>query len=190
MNKIKFPKINMFVVGGIVGALLIATSIITWLMFGGMGPIEVVMDNGIKAKFAATLKNTEISREKNGKVAWYFKIDEVIKDQVSDKTIMKGIKGKVYRDDGSYFDVIAKDGEMKNNTQDFVVRNSVSAVLSSDGSKIIADQVIWEDRKQLITAVGNVQFWKDDWYARGDKAITTGAFKKVRLFGHAYVERR
>jgi len=190
MNKIRFPKINKVVFGSIGGALLIAAGIITWLMFGGMGPMEVVIDSGIKAKFAATLKNTELSREKNGKMIWHFKIDEVIKDQVSDKTIMKGIKGKVYRDDGSYFDVIAKDGEMKNNTQDFVVRNSVSAVLSSDGSKIIADQVIWEDRKQLITAVGNVQFWKEDWYARGDKAITTGAFKKVRLFGHAYVERR
>lgn len=190
MNKIRFPKINKVVFGSIVGALMLAASIITWLMFGGMGPMEVVMDSGIKAKFAATLKNTELSREKNGKMIWHFKIDEVINDQVSNKTILKGIKGQVYRDDGSYFDVIAKNGEMKNNTQDFMVRDEVVAVLSSDKSKITADQVTWEDKKQLITAVGNVKIWKDDWYACGDKAITTGSFKKIRLVGNAYVERR
>ncbi len=190
MNRVKFFKGNMVVFASVAVALLIAAGIIAWLMFGGAGPMEVVMDNGVKAKFAATLKNTEISREKEGKMIWHFNVDDEVNDQVSDKTILHGIKGKVYRGDGSYFDVVAQNGEMVNGRQDFMVRDQVSAVLSSDKSKLTADMVTWEDKKQRVTATGNVQLWKDDWYARGDKAVTTGSFKKIRLIGHAYVERR
>lgn len=172
------------------GALIIAASIIAWLMFGGVGPVKVVLDNGIKAKFSATLKDTEISREKDGKKLWLFKVNEVINDQTSGRAFLRGIKGKVYREDGSYFDVSAKDGEMKMGKQDFEVRNEVVAVLSSDKSKLVADRVTWIDKKQEITATGHVEIWKDDWYARGDKAITDGSFKRLRLVGNAYVERR
>jgi len=185
-----FPKINKVVCGSIACALLIAAGIITWLMFGGMGPIEVALDSGVTAKFAATMKNTEINREKNGKMIWHFKVDEVMNDQVAGKMILRGIKGKVYRDDGSYIDVSAKNGEMQNNSKDFVVRDQVVAVFSSDKSKFMADQVTWEDKGKVITATGNVQLWKDDWYVRGDKAVTTYSFEKVHLTGHARVERR
>ena len=178
-------KVYLYIAGGI----LILALILLWLMFSGTSPMEVALDSGVKAKFTATFKNSEINREKDGKLLWNFKVDEVANDQTTNKLLLRGIKGKIYRDDGSYYDVTAKEGEMRDGSQDFMVKNDVMAVLSSDGSKLQADKVVWQDKKKLITATGKVQIWHKDWYGRGDKAITDSSFKKMRLIGHAYIER-
>ena len=180
IGQIHIPKFIRY----ILGAILFAAVIISWLMFGGKSPLEVSLDNGVKAKFSATLRDSEISREKDGKPLWYFKVDEIINDQVASKTFLKGIKGKVYRSDGSYVDVSADEGEMQTDSQDFCLKKNVKAVHSGDGSKMTAEEIIWEQKTEIVKATGNVEFWKDDWYVRGDKAESTSAFKKVHLTGN------
>lgn len=181
----KIPKFYFY----IGGALALSALIITWLMFGGKNPMQVALDNGVKARFSATLKDSDIQREKDGKLLWQFHVKEAVNDQVERKTILKGITGKVYRADGSYIDVSADAGEMMSNQQDFLLRENVQAVYSLDGSKLMADKITWNQAKGLITGIGNVQMWKGIWYARGDKAVTTSAFKKIELSGNARVER-
>lgn len=181
----KIPKFYFY----IGGALALSALIITWLMFGGKSPVQVALDNGVKARFSATLKDSDIQREKDGKLLWQFHVKEAANDQVERKTILKGITGKVYRADGSYISVSADTGEMMSNQQDFLLQNNVQAVHSLDGSKLSADKITWNQNKGVINAFGNVQMWKGDWYARGDKAVTTSAFKKIKLTGNARVER-
>ena len=43
--------------------------------------------------------------------------------------------------------------------------------------------------KEEITASGNVKMYKDEWFASADKAVTTSAFKKLKLTGNARVEK-
>lgn len=171
------------------GALVLAGLIIAWLMFGGKSPMQVALDNGVKARFSATLKDSDIQREKDGKLLWKFHVKEAVNDQVERKTILKGITGKVYRTDGSYIEVSADTGEMASNQQDFLLQDNVQAVHSLDASKLMADKITWNQQKGVINAFGNVQMWKGNWYARGDKAVTTSAFKKLQLTGNARVER-
>jgi len=185
----KITKISVFVYF-VVAAILIATIIIGWLMFGGKGPLDVTLDKGVKAKFNATMRNTEISREKDGKPLWWFNVDEVVSDQTNGKTYLKGIKGKTYRSDGSYFDISANAGEMITGSQDFDLNDNVHVTHSRDGSKLLADKVSWNDKSGEITAEGHVQLWKSEWYAKADKGICSNNFNKLHFFGNSYVERR
>ncbi len=174
----------------ILAAILFAAAIITWLMFSGKSPMEVKLDNGVTAKFNATLKDSEISREKDGKPLWHFKIDEIVNDQVSNKTFLKGIKGKIYRTDGTYVNVRGDEGEMETDSQNFLLRKNVVAVHSEDGSKMTAEEFTWEQKTEIVRATGNVEFWKGDWYVRGDRAESTSAFKKIRLIGNCRMVRK
>ncbi|MCQ2381450.1 MAG: LPS export ABC transporter periplasmic protein LptC [Acidaminococcaceae bacterium] len=161
--------------------------VIGWLMFGGNNPIEVVLDNGVKAKFSAMLRDTEVRREQNGQLLWNFKVDEVINDQTVSKTFLKGIKGKIFRNDGTYFDIIADIGEMETDGYEFRLKKNVIAEHSQGVGRISADEIIWNKKTEIIMAAGNVQMWKDDWYAQGNNAETTSAFKKILLKGNAKV---
>lgn len=171
-------------------AIAIAAGVISWLMFGGKRPIEVDLNRGISAKFNATLKDTEVRREKDGKVLWEFQVAEVEKDQILRRTLLRGIQGKVYRQDGSYLTVSARQGEMKDNSQNFMLTENVTAVYSADGARMFADKVVWQQNQEKVTAIGNVKFWKNEWFVSADKAESSGSFDKVHLFGHAWVEKK
>lgn len=170
------------------GSILLAGAIIAWLMFGGSAPVNVNMGDGVSAKFNASLKNSVIKREKDGKMLWEFTVGEVINDKTKNQAVLKDVKGKVYRNDGSYLDITAERGSAVIDGNNFALEGKVQAVLSS-GGKLLADKVAWQQDKELITASGHVQLYKDEWFASADKAITTSAFKKLKLTGNARVEK-
>ncbi len=179
---------NKKVIMAIVCCILIAGGIIAWLMFGGSAPANIDLGNGVKAQLNASLKNSVIQREKDGKKLWEFTVAEVINDKAANKAILKGVKGKVYRNDGSYLDIVADGGSALLDSNNFALEGNVQAALSS-GGKLLADKVSWEQSKEEITASGNVKLYKDEWFASADKAITTSAFKKLKLAGNAKVEK-
>ena len=157
------------------GSILLAGAIIAWLMFGGSAPVNVNMGDGVSAKFNASLKNSVIKREKDGKMLWEFTVGEVINDKTKNQAVLKDVKGKVYRNDGSYLDITAERGSAVIDGNNFALEGKVQAVLSS-GGKLLADKVAWQQDK-------------DEWFASADKAITTSAFKKLKLTGNARVEK-
>lgn len=169
-------------------SILIAGAIIAWLMFGGSAPANVDLGNGVNAQLNASLKNSVIKREKDGKLLWEFTVGEVINDKTNNKAVLKDIKGKIYRNDGSYLDVTAESGNTVIGENNFALEGKVQAVLSS-GGKLLADKVAWQQDKEEITASGNVKMYKDEWFASADKAVTTSAFKKLKLTGNARVEK-
>lgn len=172
----------------IASGVLVAAAIIAWLMFGGSAPVNVDMGNGVNAQLNASLKNSVISRERDGQKLWEFKVEEVINDKVNKTAQLKGITGKVYRSDGSYMDITADGGKMALGSNDFELEGKVTAVLST-GGRLIADKVTWQQKGEIITAMGNVKMDKDGYYATAKKAVTTSAFKKVKLEGDAKVEK-
>ena len=58
---------NKNVILAVLGGLAVAGAIICWLVFGGSAPKNVELGEGVKAKFNASLKNSVIQREKDGK---------------------------------------------------------------------------------------------------------------------------
>ena len=148
----------------IIAGLLIAGGIIAWLMLGGDKPVTIKAGNGVTAQINASLKNSVVKREQDGKLLWEFTVEEVVNDKAKNVAYLKGIKGKLYRNDGSYIDITADKGSAGLKNNDFAL----------DGH---------------IKAVGNFRMHKDNSTATADSAETTSAFKHIKLKGKAKVEK-
>ena len=179
---------NKKVILTILGGVAFAAAVICWLVFGGSAPKNIELGEGVKAKFNASLKDSVIQREKDGKKMWEFTVGEIINDKITKQAILKGIKGKVYRSDGNYIDIDAEKGSMKMGTNDFALEGNVKAINSS-GGKLFADKVEWIQKGEQIIATGNVKLYKDEWFASADKAATTSAFNTLKLQGNTMVEK-
>ena len=177
---------NKKVILSIAAGIVVAGSLIAWLMLGGDKPVNVDLGKGVSAQLNASLKNSVLQREKDGKKLWEFTVAEVINDKAQNMAYLKGIKGKVYRKDGSYLDIVAEKGQAALNKNDFAVEGNVKAVLNT-GGELYADKVAYNQAKELITATGHVKLVKEPYTAMGDWAQTTSAFQKLKLKGNAKV---
>ena len=177
---------NKKVILSIAAGIVVAASLIAWLMLGGDKPVNVNLGKGVSAQLNASLKNSVLQREKDGKKLWEFTVAEVINDKAQNMAYLKGIKGKVYRKDGSYLDIVAEKGQAALNKNDFAVEGNVKAVLNT-GGELYADKVAYNQAKELITATGHVKLVKEPYTAMGDWAQTTSAFQKLKLKGNAKV---
>ena len=177
---------NKKVILSIAAGIVVAGCLIAWLMFSGDKPVNVPLGNGVSAQLNASLKNSVLQREKDGKKLWEFTVAEVINDKAQNMAYLKGIKGKVYRKDGSYLDIVAEKGQAALNKNDFAVEGNVKAVLNT-GGELYADKVAYNQAKELITATGHVKLVKEPYTAMGDWAQTTSAFQKLKLKGNAKV---
>ena len=177
---------NKKVILSIEAGIVVAGSLIAWLMLGGDKPVNVNLGKGVSAQLNASLKNSVLQREKDGKKLWEFTVAEVINDKAQNMAYLKGIKGKVYRKDGSYLDIVAEKGQAALNKNDFAVEGNVKAVLNT-GGELYADKVAYNQAKELITATGHVKLVKEPYTAMGDWAQTTSAFQKLKLKGNAKV---
>lgn len=177
---------NKKVILSIAAGIVVAGSLIAWLMLGGDKPVNVNLGKGVSAQLNASLKNSVLQREKDGKKLWEFTVAEVINDKAQNMAYLKGIKGKVYRNDGSYLDIVAEKGQAALNKNDFAVEGNVKAVLNT-GGELYADKVAYNQAKELITATGHVKLVKEPYTVMGDWAQTTSAFQKLKLKGNAKV---
>ena len=177
---------NKKVILSIAAGIVVAGSLIAWLMLGGDKPVNVNLGKGVSAQLNASLKNSVLQREKDGKKLWEFTVAEVINDKAQNMAYLKGIKGKVYRKDGSYLDIVAEKGQAALNKNDFAVEGNVKAVLNT-GGELYADKGAYNQAKELITATGHVKLVKEPYTAMGDWAQTTSAFQKLKLKGNAKV---
>ncbi len=172
----------------IIAGIAVAGALIAWLVLSGDKPVNIKLNNGVSAQLNASLKNSILNREKDGKKLWEFVVDEVINDRQKNTAYLKGIKGKVYRSDGSYIDVIADKGSAALSKNDFVLEGHVKAILNT-GGELYADKVTYYQSKEIIIGKGHVKAIKDGWTATADEAETTSALKKIKMKGHAKVEK-
>ena len=111
----------------IVGAIVITGVIIAWLMLGGEAPSNNPVQkesSGANAK----VRNSTLAREVDGKKVWEFTVEEVEQIKSSGEAVLKGVKGKIYREDGSVLEVVAGGGKVKNEAKDFELNDKVVAV--------------------------------------------------------------
>lgn len=170
----------------IAGGIAIAAVIILWLMFGGEAPKNP--ENLESDVVSAVVKNTSISREQDGRKLWEFSVEQLESISGSGEAVMKGVKGKIYREDGSVVDVVAGGGRINNDNKDFALDRGVKATLST-GGEITAQEVRWQQKDDVITASGKVKVVKDGHTALADKIITSSKFDHFKLSGHAEVQK-
>ncbi len=170
----------------IAGGIAIAAIIIAWLMLGGEAPKnpDNLGDDGV----SAVVKHTSISREQDGRKLWEFSVEELESISGSGEAVMKGVKGKIYREDGSVVDVVAGGGRINNDNKDFALDRGVKATLST-GGEITAQEVRWQQKDDVITASGKVKVVKDEHTALADKIVTSSKFDHFKLSGHAEVQK-
>ncbi len=175
---------------GIVAGIAVAGSVITWLLSAKPQEATIGLGNGVQVQANTTMKDTKVSREKDGEKLWEFQVAEVEQDKKNNKALLRGIKGKIYRKDGSYLDISSDNGEATLNKadNDFAVSGNVKAVINT-GGKLYADRVTYQEKTQFIQASGNVRLEKDGYAAYGDIAETTTKMEKFKLKGHAKVEK-
>ena len=82
---------------------------------------------------------------------------------------MKGVNGKIYREDGSVIDVTAGGGKINNDDKNFALDRGVKATLST-GGEITAEEISWNQKDDIITATGK-------------------KFDHFKLSGHAEVQK-
>ncbi len=170
----------------IAGGIAVAAAIIAWLMFGGEAPKNP--ENIVSNAVSAIVRNTTVSREQDGKRLWEFSVEELESISGSGEAVMKGVKGKIYREDGSVIDVEAGGGRINNDDKNFALDRGVKAVLST-GGEITADEVSWNQKDDIITAAGKVKVVKDEHTAIADKIITSSKFEHFKLSGNAEVQK-
>lgn len=180
-------KNNKWLMASIAG-VLVACSVIAWLMFGGKRPVNVNAGHGINVQLNASLKDTLITRDKDGKRLWEFKVAEVENDKAKNLAIMKGIVGTLYRKDGSTLSINADQGSVQLDKSDFALEGNVKAVLSTEG-ELYADKITWSQSKDIVIGTGKVKLIKGEWEANADRAETTTAFKHIKLKGQAKVKK-
>lgn len=179
---------NKKLILSIIAGLVIAGGIIAWLMLSGDKPVTIKPGDGVSAQINASLKNSVVKREKDGKPLWEFTVEEVVNDKAKNEAYLKGIKGKLYRNDGSYLEMTADKGSAGLKSNDFALEGNIKAVLNT-GGELYADKITWNQAEDVIKAVGNFRLHKDSYTATADSAETTSAFKHVKLKGKAKVEK-
>lgn len=179
---------NKKLILSIIAGLIIAGGIIAWLMLSGDKPVTIKPGDGVTAQINASLKNSVVKREKDGKLLWEFTVEEVVNDKAKNEAYLKGIKGKLYRNDGSYIEMTADKGSAGLKSNDFALEGNIKAVLNT-GGELQADKITWNQAKDVIKAVGNFRLQKDSYTATAESAETTSAFKHVKLKGKAKVEK-
>lgn len=179
---------NNKVILSIIAGIAIAGGIIAWLMLGGDKPITIKPGDGVTAQINASLKNSVVKREKDGKLLWEFTVAEVVNDKAKNEAYLKGIKGKLYRSDGSFIEITADKGSAGLKSNDFALEGNIKAVLNT-GGELYADKITWNQEKDIIRAEGNFKLYKDSYTATAASAETTSAFKYMKLKGNAKVEK-
>ena len=179
---------NKKVILSIIAGVVIAGGIIAWLMLSGDKPVTIKPGDGITAQVNASLKNSVVKREQDGKLLWEFTVDEVINDKAKNQATLKGIKGKLYRNDGSVIELTADSGSAGLKSNDFALEGKIKATLSS-GGELYADKITYNQAQDIIKAQGNFQLHKDGYTATAESAETTSAFKHIKLQGKAKVEK-
>lgn len=170
---------------GIACGLAIAAGVITWLYQSGSVPQQ---QQEAGPQVSAVVKNTVLQREQGGAKLWEFHVAEAQRQAAGNAVLLKGIKGQVYRKDGSVLDVKADGGRVLLGKNDFRLQGRVVAVLSS-GGVLKADRVDYDQNKELLSAHGHVDITKDEWRATGNEIVTTTEFKHFKMKGKAKVEK-
>ena len=168
--------------------LIVLFLIFAWLFWGSTVPEPTDKTKKVETdRTLATVHNTVLHRDADGKRIWELKVGEAI--QLNDNLVRaKQLEGTVYLNNGDEMYVTADAAEVKIKTNEFTLTNGVTARLKQGGF-LKADKVEWNQKKDILTATGAVKVVKEDMMATAEKIITSSKLEHFKLKDKAHVER-
>ena len=168
--------------------LIVLFLIFAWLFWGSTVPEPTDKTKKVETdRTLATVHNTVLHRDANGKRIWELKVGEAI--QLNDNLVRaKQLEGTVYLNNGDEMYVTADAAEVKIKTNEFTLTNGVTARLKQGGF-LKANKVEWNQNKDILTATGAVKVVKEDMMATAEKIITSSKLEHFKLKDKAHVER-
>ena len=168
--------------------LIVLFLIFAWLFWGSTVPEPTDKTKKVETdRTLATVHNTVLHRDADGKRIWELKVGEAI--QLNDNLVRaKQLEGTVYLNNGDEMYVTADAAEVKVKTNEFTLTNGVTARLKQGGF-LKANKVEWNQNKDILTATGAVKVVKEDMMATAEKIITSSKLEHFKLKDKAHVER-
>ena len=168
--------------------LVVLFHIFAWLFWGSTVPEPTDKTKKVETdRTLATVHNTVLHRDADGKRIWELKVGEAI--QLNDNLVRaKQLEGTVYLNNGDEMYVTADAAEVKIKTNEFTLTNGVTARLKQGGF-LKANKVEWNQNKDILTATGAVKVVKEDMMATAEKIITSSKLEHFKLKDKAHVER-
>ena len=162
--------------------------VFAWLFWGSTVPEPTDKTKKVKTDTTkATVYNTVLHRDVNGKRLWELKVGEAV--QVNDNLIRaKQLEGTVYLNNGDEMYVTAKAGEIRTKRDVFTLTDGVTARLKQGGF-LKANKVEWKQKQDILTATGAVKVIKEDMMATAERITTSSKLEHFKLKGKAHVER-
>ena len=167
--------------------LLLLGAVFLWLFNSGTPKQETKPEQTNGAE-NVKVKNSSLKEERDGKLVWELQIGEMEYVKKTDTNMLKDVKGKWYREDGSYLTIRSEGGSVAMVKKDVVLTGKAHAELST-GGEVSADEISWLHSEDKITAAGKVRIVKDDTVATADKATTDTGIENLRLEGNAEVQK-
>ena len=168
--------------------LIVLFLIFAWLFWGSTVPEPTDKTKKVETdRTLATVHNTVLHRDADGKRIWELKVGEAI--QLNDNLVRaKQLEGTVYLNNGDEMYVTADAAEVKIKTNEFTLTNGVTARLKQGGF-LKANKVEWNQKKDILTATGAVKVVKEDMMATAERIITSSKLEHFKLKDKAHVER-
>lgn len=145
-----------------------------------------IKESVMKPPILPSVNNAELKEDKDGKRIWELDIDTVTMDPAAQVNIMKGVKGRFYRDNGDIINVQSEGGEIDLKTKNVKLTGNVT-VISTTAEKLTADEIFWNNNDGQIIATGQAVLTRSDVIAKADKMVTDKKFVKSKLLGNASV---
>lgn len=171
----------------VAGALIILLGVFAWLFWGSAIP-DPSNKKAAGSQVGPKVTNSTLSRTENGKKVWEFTVGEAESTDAGNTITFKDIKGKLYLNNGDVMDIIAPQGSAQLKGNDFALEGGVKASLAKGGS-LAADKITWQQKDDVLTALGKVKIIHEDTMAKADQIITSSKLEKFKAKGHALVEK-
>ena len=131
-------------------------------------------------------EGNELSEEVNGVKIWDLTAERMIVDANTQNAELEKLIGHFYQADGRSIEFRAEHGAYNYETKDIYVNGNIF-VETSDGARLICDQLGWVNKDGMLIALDNVKIIRDDIKATGDRAESADGFKHFWLKGHAHI---
>jgi len=136
----------------------------------------------------AIIRGNTLLEEKDGKKSWELYVDEIEVTSEGKENILTGIKGKLYRDNGTSIEITAKKGTYNTESKKIVLTGDVVANYS-EGWVLKCQEIFWEPDKSMILAKDKVEFVKGDLQVFGDQVETDRELEKIKITGNGILKR-
>lgn len=168
-------------------AMVALLAIFYWLIEGGTisqnKPFEDIKRPN------AIIKDSKLNEDKDGKKVWELNAEIIEIDSETGVNKLTGVKGKLYRVDGTTITVTSKEGTYNPGTKHITLSGDVLAVYS-EGWTLKCQFIEWIPEKNLILARDKVEVDKKDLYLAGDEMQTDPDLGKIEITGNGIVKKR